>query len=64
MFSTKGLYQLDIHRLVTVGSQHTKVGLAPEMQNPQKLKFRPISTTLVLYKVVIFALAKHKQHTQ
>uniref|UniRef100_A0A2K5UEZ4 Uncharacterized protein n=1 Tax=Macaca fascicularis TaxID=9541 RepID=A0A2K5UEZ4_MACFA len=29
MFSTKGLHQLDIHRLITVGCKHTKMGLAP-----------------------------------
>ena len=48
VLSTKGLHQLDIHWLVTVGCKHTEMGLAPEMQTEQQtLKFTSKSTTVL-----------------
>ena len=53
MLSTKGLHQLDIHRLITVGCKHTEMGLAPKMQNSKvkshlRPKFKASSPTLLL----------------
>lgn len=54
MFSTEGLHQLDVHRFIAVGCKHTKMGLAPEMQNPTEVKIQA---------QIHYTCTLHEQHT-